>query len=397
MTLGIDERIDGVNLGGWLVLERWMTPELFRESGEEDEIRLHRATDPEALERLLRHHRDTYITHDDFRAIAAHGCNLVCIPVPYFVFGDVPGHPGCVEWLDKAFDWAEGTGLKVLIDLHTVPGSQNGFDNGGLTGVVRWHRSPRQVAFALDVLTRLARRYCGRDALFGIEVLNEPVDWFTYVTSPSSRRAKDRREAHGSGHVPLRFLKRFYREAYRRLRPVLGEDRTIVFHDGFRLDRWRDWFAREGMRNVMLDTHMYLVMSERPETVFRMLPDTWLVRWYRLFAAWQRRRIRRAARFIPVMVGEWCVANGLAARIGDGSDDTGGMRSAGSGDVAASPSERRRAICREVAALQLDAWNISAGQVYWSYRLRARRIPADDARFDPWDLTHVWHAGWLGL
>ena len=33
-----DGRINGVNLGGWLVLERWMTPGLFRASGEEDEI-----------------------------------------------------------------------------------------------------------------------------------------------------------------------------------------------------------------------------------------------------------------------------------------------------------------------------------------------------------------------
>ena len=26
MVLGIDERIDGVNLGNWLVLEKWMDP-----------------------------------------------------------------------------------------------------------------------------------------------------------------------------------------------------------------------------------------------------------------------------------------------------------------------------------------------------------------------------------
>ena len=52
-----DGRINGVNLGGWLVLERWMTPGLFRASGEEDEIWLHRSTDPAELERLLRRHR----------------------------------------------------------------------------------------------------------------------------------------------------------------------------------------------------------------------------------------------------------------------------------------------------------------------------------------------------
>ena len=60
------------------------------------------------------------------------------------------------------------------------------------------------------------------------------------------------------------------------------------------------------------------------------------------------------------------------------------------------------------------AWNVSAGQVYWSYRLRGGRgefdclaPPApgmgdgdaavmDDTRLDPWDLRHVWHAGWMG-
>ncbi|PLS27823.1 glycoside hydrolase family 5 protein [Bifidobacterium parmae] len=386
-----DERIDGVNLGGWLVLERWMTPGLFRASGEEDEIWLHRTADPAELERLLRRHRDTYVTEDDFRAIAAHGLNLVRIPVPYFVFGDVPGHPGCIDHLDRAFDWAERVGIKVLIDLHTVPGSQNGFDNGGITGVVRWHRSPRHVAFALDVLARLAERYRDRPALYGIEVLNEPVDRLTYLLSPSSSRAKDPREARGSGHIPTRFLKRFYRAAYRRLRPILGDDPVIVFHDGFRLGRWRGWFAREGMRNVLLDTHVYLVMSERPEALFRALPDAWLMRWYRLFTAWHARRIRRAARFTPVMVGEWCIANRLAARVDD---------------VA-----RRRDVYRAVAAMQRDAWNVSAGRIYWSYRLRGGRdvsgrlarlapvggdgIVTDDSRLDPWDLTHVWHAGWM--
>ncbi|MCC2735951.1 cellulase family glycosylhydrolase, partial [Fusicatenibacter saccharivorans] len=82
-------------------------------------------------------------------------------------------------YLDRAFDWAERTGLKILIDLHKVPGSQNGFDNGGLTGVVRWHHSPRAVAYALNVLACLARRYRDREALFGIEVLNEPIGWLT--------------------------------------------------------------------------------------------------------------------------------------------------------------------------------------------------------------------------
>ena len=80
----------------------------------------------------------------------------------------------------------------------------------------------------------------------------------------TSNTAKDVREASGSTHVPLRFLKRFYRDAYARLRAVLRPETVIVFHDGFRLLRWGGWFRRAGMRNVMLDTHQYLIAMEEP-------------------------------------------------------------------------------------------------------------------------------------
>lgn len=62
----------------------------------------------------------------------------------------------------------------------------------------------------------------------------------------------------------------------------------------------------------------------------------------------------------------------------------------------------RNAVYREVAAMQRKAWSASAGQIYWSYQLRGNRafLPtidpqSDTSRLDPWDLTHVWHAGWM--
>ena len=129
------DKVRGTNLGNWLVLEKWMSPELFEKSGTEDETWLARKTPPEEFAALLKRHRDTYVTEEDFRQIAAFGLNTVRLPVPYHVFGDRPPMLGCVEYVDRAFDWAEKHGLKILLDLHTVPGSQNGYDNGGLTGV----------------------------------------------------------------------------------------------------------------------------------------------------------------------------------------------------------------------------------------------------------------------
>ena len=54
------------------------------------------------------------------------GMDAVRIPVPYFIFGDRAPFVGCVKELDNAFNWAEKYGLKILIDLHTAPDSQNG-------------------------------------------------------------------------------------------------------------------------------------------------------------------------------------------------------------------------------------------------------------------------------
>lgn len=94
--------------------------------------------------------------------------------MPYFIFGDRAPLIGCIDELDKAFNWAEKYGLTILIDLHTAPMSQNGFDNGGISGVCKWAQLPDEVEFVLSVLERLAKRYGHRQALMGIEIINEP-------------------------------------------------------------------------------------------------------------------------------------------------------------------------------------------------------------------------------
>ena len=132
----------------------------------------------------------------------------------------------------------------------------------GKTHSAQWAQNTDLVEYTLNVLERLARRYRDEPALHSIEVLNEPVSWSVFHST--SNTAKDSHEASGSTYVSLRFLKRFYRDAYARLRAVLRPETVIVFHDGFRLLRWGGWFRRAGMRNVMLDTHQYLIAMEDP-------------------------------------------------------------------------------------------------------------------------------------
>ena len=63
------KKIKGVNLGNWLVLEKWMLPELFEGTGVEDEVWLNRKMNPAELKEKMKEHRDTFITEQDFAFI----------------------------------------------------------------------------------------------------------------------------------------------------------------------------------------------------------------------------------------------------------------------------------------------------------------------------------------
>ena len=227
--------INGVNLGNWLVLEKWMSPDLF--DGDDRGGRDRSVAAPRSRSQAESGSEPT-ATPSSPNATSPTwpdlGVGPVRIPVPYFVFGDVEPFVGCIEYVDRAFEWAATHGLKIMLDLHTVPGSQNGFDNGGLCGVCRWHRSPDDVEFVLTLLERLTSRYRGHRALLGDRGLERAhlrgvVERST--SPPLSRRATPIRA--GSEPVPTDFLKGFYTDAYRRIRAA-DPDVTIVFHDGFR-------------------------------------------------------------------------------------------------------------------------------------------------------------------
>ena len=366
----IVKKIHGVNLGNWLVLEKWMNVGLFEGVDADDEVWMVRNTPKNKMDIIYREHRDNYITEESFKEIASHGINLVRLPVPYFVFGDREPFTGCIEYVDKAFEWAEKYGLQILLDLHTVPGSQNGYDNGGLTGVCKWCKNPQETEFALTVLERLAERYGNRSGLYGISPVNEPISWLVYMTSPSRGRARDKEEAKGSGYVPMKFLKNFYFNAYNRMRAKMPEDKTIVFQDGFRLGKWKSFLAQNSFKNVLLDTHIYIFAMEGFVPIHRL----WV---YRLYVNMNRRAIKRVSKYVPVVVGEWCISQKYAVNCKDSE-------------------EEKRKRFNEVAELQQKAWDVSAGYIYWSYKLwDDTDVPMDDPWKEPWDLRRCWKNGWM--
>ena len=112
-----------MNLGGWLVLEPWITPSIFDEVGDAavDEWSLCSILGTDPCRARLTEHWSTFVTQEDFTQIAAAGMNHVRIPVGYWALQHLDGDPyvdGQLGYLDKAITWARAAGLKVLVDLH---------------------------------------------------------------------------------------------------------------------------------------------------------------------------------------------------------------------------------------------------------------------------------------
>ncbi|KAK3078652.1 hypothetical protein LTS18_006968, partial [Coniosporium uncinatum] len=74
------EKIRGVNIGGWLVLEPWITPSIFQKLDQSlgiiDEYTLCEKL-PDQAPQILRDHWNNWVRYDDFAKIASAGFNLV--------------------------------------------------------------------------------------------------------------------------------------------------------------------------------------------------------------------------------------------------------------------------------------------------------------------------------
>ena len=75
---------------------------------------------------------------------------------------------GGLAIVGRVFTWAEEFDPRVVPDLHTAPGCQNDFDNGGILGLCEWHTKEEYIDYTLSVLERLAQRYSRHPALHAV-------------------------------------------------------------------------------------------------------------------------------------------------------------------------------------------------------------------------------------
>ncbi|KZT57294.1 glycoside hydrolase family 5 protein [Calocera cornea HHB12733] len=297
------DTVRGVNLGGWLVPEPFIVPALFEQYQNGSCAPPYNAQDEWTLVNcmnqngnataLMEQHYATFITEEDFARIAGAGLNWVRIPVPFWMIEVYPSEPFVphVSWTYflKAIQWARKYGLRINMDLHTIPGSQNGWNHSGKLGPINFLFGVMGIANAQRTLSYLRTltefvsqpQYKNVVQVFGI--VNEA--WMPVIGQPE--------------------LEAFYLEAHNTMRNITGfgegNGPFITIHDGFAgMQAWYGWLT--GSDRIGLDTHPYFAFnapaSVAPPSSFVSSPCS----------GWGQELNASMQQFGFSMAGEWSVA-----------------------------------------------------------------------------------------
>ncbi|XP_002987782.2 probable glucan 1,3-beta-glucosidase A [Selaginella moellendorffii] len=236
-----------------------------------------------APQQVFDRHRNNFITEGDFQFLASKGINAVRIPVGWWIAYD-PNPPkpfvgGSMKALDNAFTWASKHNIKVIIDLHAAPGSQNPEDHSASRDGVSTWRQEENIAQTLEVIDILASKYSSHPALLGIELLNEP----------------------NAADVDLDTLKSYYKQGYQRVRSKSPNAYVIMCQrlgsDPMELVNALD----PGSTNVVLDVHYYNYFTGE----FKGKTIQWHINYINNERKSDIARLKNAKNAPLIFVGEW--------------------------------------------------------------------------------------------
>ena len=243
--------IRGVNVGGWLSLEPFISPSLFNsydtKLGIIDEYTLCAHLGKSQAASTLEKHYATFINAKSFADIRDAGFDHVRIPFSYWAVTTYSGDPyvAQISWryLLRGIEYARQNGLRVNLDLHGIPGSQNGWNHSGRQGPIAWLNGTDgdiNGQRSLDIHTQLSTffaqpRYKNVVGIYGL--VNEPkmislptnvvLDWTTKAINIVQKS---------------------------------GMTQLIAFGDGFLgLPNWQG--KLQGMQNLVIDAHQYVIFN----------------------------------------------------------------------------------------------------------------------------------------
>ncbi|KAJ4158575.1 uncharacterized protein LMH87_009094 [Akanthomyces muscarius] len=240
----------GVNLGGWLSLEPWITPSLFDyplSMGIIDEWTLVTHLGDSAASTLEKHY-STFVTEDTFKAIAAAGLDHVRIPFSYWAVTTYDGDPYLFRtswrYLLRGIEWARKYGLRINLDLHGLPGSQNGWNHSGRWGTIGWLNGTdgdTNAQRSVDVHDRLSK-------FFGQDRYKNIISHYGLANEP--------RMVLLDASKVISWTENLYKLIRKN-----GVGGIVVFGDGFMgLENWQGKMT--GYDDMALDVHQYVIFNE---------------------------------------------------------------------------------------------------------------------------------------
>lgn len=242
--------IRGVNVGGWLSIEPFITPSFFRPYKNEvvDEWELTKAWGSDAAKYMEEHYAQ-FINRETFKEIRDAGFDHVRIPYGYWIVEKYKDEPYVerIGWryLLRAIEYCREYGLRVSLDMHGVPGSQNGWNHSGRSGDINWLNGPDGELWgkrARDVHDKLSK-------FFAQPRYNNVVTMYGIANEPLMTRMDD----------TALVLK--WTEDVAGMIEKNGMDQYVIFGEGFLpLKKWKSILQDTG-HSLLLDTHQYMIFD----------------------------------------------------------------------------------------------------------------------------------------
>ncbi|GAC98058.1 exo-beta-1,3-glucanase [Pseudozyma hubeiensis SY62] len=368
-------KIRGVNLGGWLVLEAWMTPSVFAATGNPnivDEWGFGSMQPRDQAISIMQNHLNTFMSESDIQQIAAAGLNHVRIPIPYWAFEVAAGEPylklNQYDLLKQAVMLCNKYNIKVLVELHTAPGSQNGYDHGGRRGVNQWASNPSYVNRTIAILQTMSQEFSQSkyaNVVTAIELLNEPVTDQNVVMDFNARAYEVVRYPNGRNATASPLL------------IVLSDDFISPAVSAY----WNQSALPPQYEAVSIDSHVYTVFSDQG----RALSNSDRLAYYcSLKPKWAG-----ATTIHPQIIGEWTPAYTDCAAGVNGRNTAAGTSDcyARSGD-ASTFTPAYKAMLGKMWEAQVDSAEGGKGWMMWSWKTEA--MAAED-----WSYQKGLQYGWI--
>lgn len=255
------DRVYGVNVGGWLVTEPFIVPGLYERFAngtagtavDEYTLVTNMGSQRDAV---MDEHYNTFITEADFVEMVSNGINWVRLPFGFWAietYEDEPFYPKkSWEYVLLAIGWARKYGIRINLDMHSHPGSQNGWNHSGKIGSVNWMKGLMGLANGQRSLeyVRTVTQFISQPEYAPV------VQLWGFINEPNAMPFGAGKDAVGS----------YYNRAYQEIRSItgIGEGKgpMVSIHDGFiGISQWYDFLP--GADRLALDQHPYLCFQNQ--------------------------------------------------------------------------------------------------------------------------------------